>query len=638
MCGIAGVLAPLPPDEVRRRVRAMLEAQVHRGPDDEGIAVVVQPKTTLGLGSRRLAILDLSPQGHQPMHHSQTGDVLVYNGEIYNSPELRAELEARGHAFQGHSDTEVLLRAYECWGVDCFDRLRGMFAVSLWDARRKRVVLARDHVGIKPLYYARTSTGALVWASEVRAALASGLLPFRVDRRALMGYLAFGAAQEPLTIVEGLRMLAPGTLVELDTAGRESSPRAYWVLPRPESGPVAGDVVERGRMLLRTAVKRHLLSDVPLGVFLSSGLDSTAVAGLAHRAGDGVHTFTVSFPDDVNLDEGPRAQDIARRLGTTHHERRVDRQTALGWTQSFLERMDQPTMDGLNAYMVARAVRDEGIVVALSGQGGDEVFGGYRSFFGVRRWRRRLRIASWLAPSARARLAYLAASPLNRVVREKLADMARVGDDFTGLFFQHRRLFSSRDLATLCPDGTPEGLDATLVPEEARPSRHLIPGDAAASVRLLEMDFYLRNTLLRDGDVFGMANSMEVRVPFLDRDVVDWALRLPGRVFLPGTRSKPLLRAICREYYDPAQLRMSKRGFTPPLSIWMRGPLQDLVTSSLRRLEHTGLLRRAGLELVARAFAAEPDSAAWSRLWALVALGVWLERAGSGDRTVAEAS
>jgi len=638
MCGIAGILAPLPPAEVRKRIRAMLDAQVHRGPDDEGLAVVVQPKATFGLGSRRLAILDLSPLGHQPMHDPDTGDVLVYNGEIYNSPELREELEGRGHAFRGRSDTEVLLRAYESWGIDCLERLRGMFALALWDARRKRLVLARDHLGIKPLYYGRSSSGAVVWASEVRAALASGLLPFRVDPRGLVGYLAYGAAQEPLTLVEGLRMVAPGTLVELDAAGHEVSTRSYWILPRPETGPAAGDVIERGQMLLQRAVKRHLLSDVPLGVFLSSGLDSTAVAGLANRAGGGIHSFTVSFPDDPDLDEGPRAREIARRLGTTHHECRVDRETAVDWTQRFLERMDQPTMDGLNTYMVSRAVRDAGIVVALSGQGGDEVFGGYRTFFEVRRWRRRLRIARWLAPPARVRLARLAASRLARVVREKFGDMARVGDDFIGLFFQYRRLLSDGDLAALWTDGLPRGLDPTLVPEEARPSRHLIPGDAAASVRLLETDFYLRNILLRDGDAFGMANSMEIRVPFLDRDVIDWALRLPGAVFLPGTESKPLLRSLCRDLYDEAQLGMPKRGFSPPLSIWMRGPLRDLVDSSLRQLERTGLLRGSGLELVARAFFDEPESAAWSRLWALVVLGAWLERVGAGDRTVAEAS
>jgi asparagine synthase (glutamine-hydrolysing) len=637
MCGIAGILAPLPPDEVRRRIQSMLDAQVHRGPDDEGVAVVVQPKAALGLGSRRLAILDLSPLGHQPMHDPDTGHVLVYNGEIYNSPELREELEGRGHTFRGRSDTEVLLRAYETWGIDCFERLRGMFAAALWDARRQRLLLARDHLGIKPLYYGRSPSGAVVWASEVRAALASGLIPFRVDPRGLVGYLAYGAAQEPLTIVEGLRMVAPGTRVELDAWGHEVSTRSYWTLPQPDAGPAARDLIESGQALLERGVTRHLLSDVPLGVFLSSGLDSTAVAGLANRAG-GVHSFTVSFPDDPDFDEGPRAREIAQRLGTTHHECRVDLETATNWTQRFLERMDQPTMDGLNTYIVSRAVRDAGIVVALSGQGGDEIFGGYRTFFGVQRWLRGLRIARWLAPSARARLARLAASPLDRVMREKLGDMARIGDDFMGLFFQYRRLLSDGDLAALLLAGLPAGLDRTLLPEEARPSRHLIPGDPAASVRLLETDFYLRNVLLRDGDVFGMANSMEIRVPFLDRDVIDWALRLPGAVFLPGMQSKPLLRSLCRDFYDAAQLGMPKRGFTPPLSIWMRGPLRDLVESSLRQLEDVDLLRRSGIERVTRAFFKEPKSAAWSRLWALVVLGVCLGRLGTGDRTVAEAS
>lgn len=641
MCGIAGIIGELAEHEVKSALASMLDVQRHRGPDDEGVNVVQLGTATVGLGNRRLAILDVSPLGHQPMVNPDTGDVLAYNGEIYNFPELGRELERAGFSFRGRSDTEVLLRAYERWGLGCLDRLRGMFAFALWDARRRRLLLARDHLGIKPLYYASLPGRGFLCASEVRALIASGLVPFALDQRALAGYLAYGAVQEPLTILQGVLALLPGSWMEVDVSSRVLAQGKYWEIPRPDPErhrvPLKG-LVEEGRTVLEQAVRRHLVSDVSLGVFLSSGLDSTAVVGLARQvASTEVRAFTVSFPDDPQVDEGPIAGETARRLGVAHHECAVDSGTALRWAEQGLERMDQPAMDGLNTYMVSRAVREQGIVVALSGQGGDEVFGGYRSFRGVPCWYRRMRWLRLLAPEWRAALVRLATARMDSVVREKAQDVARTGPDLPGLYFHYRRLCSDGDMGRLGLAPSALGLTGSFHDSVLEGHRCLVPQDPTAMVGRLETVFYLGNTLLRDGDVFGMANSLEIRVPFLDRDLVEWAFRLPGSVLLPkGTPDKYLLRQMCADFYDPVQTRQPKRGFTPPFHQWLLGPLREVMEECLGIVKRSGLLAPEGVDRIREVFRREPRSAAWSRVWGLVALGYWLNRHAASTASVRE--
>ena len=631
MCGIAAIVGEFPREQVRDALRAMLAAQTHRGPDDEGMMSFEAGDAALGLGSRRLAILDVSPLGHQPMLNEDTGDALVYNGEIYNFQELRQTLEGAGFSFRSRSDTEVLLRAYEYWGIGCLERLRGMFAFALWDSRRRRLVLARDHLGIKPLYYAPLPGKGFLCASEVRPLLASGLIPPSIDRRALAGYLAYGAVQEPFSIVHGVLAAEPRSWLEVDVTGRVVAQGTYWELPYPYDGNHTASpeaLVEEGRGLLKRAVQRHLLSDVPTGVFLSSGLDSTAVLALARQtASEQVHAFTVTFPHDPEYDEGPLARDTARRLGAIHHECPVDEATALQWARQGLECMDQPAMDGLNTYIVSRAVRERGIVVALSGQGGDEVFGGYPSFRRVPRWYRRMRWLRPLAPEWRAALARLPITSLDTVAREKAQDIARTGPDLMGLYFHCRRLLSDGDLGRLGLSASALGLSPSLHSVKLDGTRYLLPHDPIASVVRLESIFYLGNTLLRDGDVFGMANSLEIRVPFLDRDLVEWAFRLRGEALLPrGAPDKFLLRRMFAESYAPTQTHQPKRGFTLPLSSWLLGPLREVMEECLRSLKATGMVAPEGVERLWQVFQREPGSAAWSRVWALVTLGYWLSQ------------
>jgi asparagine synthase (glutamine-hydrolysing) len=632
MCGIAALLGKHKPECAAAIMRTMNDFQAHRGPDDQGAVVLQVGDGIVGLGNRRLAILDLSPLGHQPMHNPDTGDVLVYNGEIYNSPELRRELQQAGFTFRGHSDTEVLLRAYQHWGVDCLRRLRGMFAFAMWDARRSRLLIARDHLGIKPLYYAAREGAWFVCASEVRALMSSGLVPPAVSQRALAGYLAYGAVQEPLTLYEGVFTLPRGSWKEFDALGRMTAQGTYWQFPRPEGARKRApqEVVEEGRALLQQSVRRHLLSDVRVGIFLSSGLDSTAVLGSAKQfqgATEHLHAFTVSFSDDPVYDEAAIARVTAARFGVQYHEYPVEESTALQWVRDGLAAMDQPSMDGFNTYMVARAVHEQGISVALSGMGGDELFAGYNSFRRVPRLYRALSRLAALPPSWRAAIARNLSLPMNSVVRSKAADIATAGPDFLAIYFHTRRLLSDQSLARLGLNPSELELSAGYQVPELSCDDWVVASDPVTSVARLESAFYLQNVLLRDTDVFGMAASLEIRVPLLDLDLVDWALRLPSEVLLPkGARSKQVLRSMCAGFFTPAQLEQGKRGFMPPIGLWLRGPLRDTMEESLCSLKNSGLIDPGGIAPVVQTFLREPRSPAWSRVWAMVTLGHWFEQ------------
>jgi asparagine synthase (glutamine-hydrolysing) len=636
MCGIAGIVGALSPNQVNGAIRAMLDAQLHRGPDDGGSTVKAVGGGTVGLGNRRLAIQDLSPFGHQPMVNQATGDVLVYNGEIYNSPVLRDLLRTDGFQFHGHSDTEVLLLAYERWGIECLKRLRGMFAFALWDARRSRLVVARDPMGIKPFYYAEKKDNWFVCASEVRALLQSKLLDPRIDRRSLAGYLAYGGVQEPLSIYEGIFSLPRGCWQERDEHGNVVASGTYWQFPPPEQSQRNRrliDVLDEGREILLESVRRHLLSDVRVGLFLSSGLDSIALLGLTPEKHN-LEAFTVSFPDHPKYNETLSAGAAAARYEVPFHDCPVSDSTAQHWIQNALGCMDQPSMDGFNSYIVSRAVREKGIVVGLSGLGGDEVFGGYNLF---RRVPRHYQAMTWLSPLpsfARTAAAWLGTIFRNDIVREKAHEIAKVNPGLIGLYFRHRRLVADAGLQAFGLSAKDLNLSDDFQVPELQYQGCYLPGDLLSSVARLDSAFYLQNILLRDSDVFGMANTLEIRVPFLDGDLIEWAFRLPGDVLLPKRAPlKYLLRQICADVYGKLPIASSKRGFVIPISEWLRGPLREVAQESLVFLHDSGLLDPVGINEVQELFRRGPDSPAWSRLWALVTLGFWLRTQGSGRPT-----
>lgn len=626
MCGIAAAIGSFRPERVRDAVSVMTRCQQHRGPDDEGVELVTGEGHSVALGSRRLAILDLTPAGHQPMRDEVTGNVLAYNGEIYNFLELKTELEAKGHSFSGRGDTEVLLIGYREWGTGVLDRLSGMFGFALWDARKQTLLVARDHLGIKPLYYSFTPEG-FACASEVNALLAGGLVSPSLDRRALAGYLAYGAVQEPLTIVEQIKALPAGSWMEVDSAGKKAGEGRYWDFPQIETSRQSeADLVGRGRELLERSISRHLLSDVPLGVFLSSGIDSTVVAGLSRKMSDqDVHAFTVAFPGAGDLDESPIAEASAKRLGLVFHNIAIDEKTCLDWAEAGLDSMDQPAMDGLNAYIVSRAVRGAGLTVALSGQGGDEVFGGYQSSQLIPKFEQLAAFGRVLPAGLRGPLAGALTRGRGYASSSKAHDVARA-PDIVSRYLNLRRALANRDLTQLgfAPDEL--GLDPNFLDTPMRRSAR-VRGDAVASVARLETTHYLGNTLLRDGDVYGMANSLEIRVPFLDRDVVDWAFSLPGSKLLPaGSKPKHLLRKMFSDILGPDQLDMPKRGFGLPMEGWLKGPLKQLKEDGLTAAIDSGLVKAEGVRAIERNYGADKYRSSWTRVWTLVALGRWLEK------------
>jgi asparagine synthase (glutamine-hydrolysing) len=667
MCGIAGAIrraAERRDAAVRPRskritgyVERMSEAERHRGPDGSGLWESSGQEVVFG--HRRLAILDLSPAGAQPMVDSDSGNAITYNGEIYNFWEIRRDLEGRGETFRSSSDTEVILKAYKCWGVDAVRRFRGIFALALWDARARAVHLVRDPMGIKPLYWTtvredHSGEEVVLFASELRALLASGVVPRRLDPAAVASYLWHGFVVGPGTIVEGVHLLPAATImtIEADRDGRrESSPRLrqYWHMP--SSLDRRTEVADLREELLST-VKMQLISDVPLGVFLSGGVDSSAVAALASDVAPGaVHTFTVGF-DVPAYDETRYARQVADAVGSRHTSLVLTEQSFQEQLPDAFTAIDQPTFDGINTYFVSRAARNAGMTVALAGTGGDELFGGYRSYVDIPR---AIRAGACLPLGEAGGLARRAfdgtvtlfarlASDLSwRVLKVaprqtrwgKIADVARVGRDTLGLYQVSYALFTRETQAALA---------ARVVRDAQRQQVYGLPAHVAGvwrdrierselrhAVSLLELSSFIGERLLRDTDGASMAVALEVRVPLLDHVLAEIVAGIdPVRRFSPPLK-KQLLRDVALGKLDPAIFDRPKSGFTLPIDTWARRRLRAQMEAVFADPE---LSRRVGLRgesvrMLWRSFLDGRPGLYWSRVWALYVLLCWCQTQAS---------
>ncbi|HLL90182.1 MAG TPA: asparagine synthase (glutamine-hydrolyzing) [Tepidisphaeraceae bacterium] len=625
MCGIAGLFDrnASPAAQIESAVAAMTAALRHRGPDDEGFSTARVGGHLLALGQRRLAIQDLSAAGHQPMAHP-AGSQLVFNGEIYNVRTLRTELESLGHRFVGQSDTEVLLHGLERWGTDYLRRLCGMYTLAFHDARHDRLLLARDPLGIKPLYVADVG-GRLLFASEVRALLASGLVSREPDPRGVAGLLAYGAVQQPATLFREIASFPPGCYAVYDATPASGKPVPFWRFPPPDPTVTEPGAVERVRQLADEAVRDHLISDVPVGVFLSSGLDSTIIAALAARHTRHLRSFTVGFADQPDLSELALARETAGLFGLDHTEIDITGSEAEAATLEWLDALDQPSVDGLNVFLISKVTRAHGIKVALSGQGGDELFGGYPSFADVPRLRRVLAALSWVPPGLRRTLCRLAATGRSEAVRQKLLDIAGTDGGTAALALQRRRAMSDAQLAALGITPAGLGLDASFQVPGAFGALPLEAGDVTHAVSVLESACYQGNMLLRDSDANGMAHGLEIRVPLLDQRLIDYAYAIPGPVRLPSGRAdKHLLRRAFFPELRASLLQQRKRGFTLPIRRWMTGPLRGLCEDALSELKRQPMIRPDGVDAVWRSFLTAPESPIWSRAFSLVVLGYYL--------------
>ena len=633
MCGIFGI-GSRQVEVCRDVVARALKSLAHRGPDDSGSVVIDGSSGTpyqIGFAHTRLAIIDLSPLGHQPMQDPVTGNWIVFNGEIYNFRELRKELEATGVEFKTYSDTEVILASYRVWGESCLTRLRGMFAFALWDTPRKRLMLARDPMGIKPLYY-HQSAETFIFASEVRTLLQTGLLPRKLDPTGVVSYLKFGSVYEPWTIVEGVKAVPPGHVLTLENGSL--SFREYWSplwsSAQLESNPQSGNgiaAIDNLSAILRDAVLSHLVSDVPVGVFLSGGIDSSALVAVLSHNGVRANTFSLVF-QEKEFNEGKYSQEVARRFGTEHHEIAVSQQDTLAVLPDALCAMDQPTIDGINTYLVSAKTRAAGVKVALTGLGADEMFAGYSNFRRVPKMeefserfgrlpkpaRQPLSAAMALFAGAGDRgrkLAELATSR-NSVHPYFLARMLFAAPERELLFSAQRRGTSQRDL---------EGpLEASLR-ESVAASQSL---DPVNRVSYLESHFYMLNTLLRDSDFMSMAHGLELRVPFLDRALVEACFRIPGVQKLAGNPPKGLLLASLGVELPKDIVNRPKRGFTLPFDNWLRGEMRPIVEDTLLKSswDQTSISANAARDVWNRFLAGETS---WSRPWSLFVLKRWCE-------------
>lgn len=600
----------------------------HRGPDDHGMEILPlqsQPGYCIGLAARRLAILDLSPAGHQPMYDPRSDCWIVFNGEIFNFREIRAELEKLGYSFNSRGDTEVLLKAYGQWGGACVDRLRGMFAFAVWDVKKERLLLARDQLGVKPLYYC-TVQGGLGFSSEVRALIGSGLVPRRVDPRGLASYLAFGAVQDRLTMVEGVYALPPGHALVWQNGSCQDW--AYWSLsevacrdPVTDSRAEAIDIVHR---ILVETISLHLASDVPLGVFLSGGVDSSSILALAaetHK--EPLATFSVVFPQR-EYSEVEHSDLVAQTFGSRHLKLEVREEQLLQSWPDALVSMDQPSIDGINTYMVSLACKRAGITVALSGLGGDEIFAGYSSFRSVPRMMRVQPYLRWMRPLWETTETHLGPPDANRLA--KLWALATENYPGSHPYFLSRALFLPSVIRTLLPQKPrQEFCDSGIggIPDFTESIRHL---DPVNQVSVLEGSTYMPNMLLRDTDCMSMAHSLEVRVPFADHRLWEHVLPLSGRLKLDSRMPKPLLVEAVRPRLPEKICLRRKMGFTLPFKEWLQGPLRNVIEHELCDAwdDFPWPLDPSVVSAVWDSFLRGKTN--WSRPWSLFVLKQWIRR------------
>ncbi|HVW19985.1 MAG TPA: asparagine synthase (glutamine-hydrolyzing), partial [Opitutaceae bacterium] len=626
MCGIAGFIDPNTSPEARASaVGAMCQAMLHRGPDDAGIES--QAEATLGM--RRLAIFDPA-HGHQPMRSPDGRFTLVFNGAVYNFRELRTEL-AGFWDFRTECDTEVLLAAYARWGEACLGRLRGMFAFAAWDASEQKLCLARDPFGIKPLYY-RQDGARLLFASEINGLLAARAFPAEIDPVAVADYLSWFSVPAPRTIYRGVATLRPGECA-IWRKGRLAihSSWSFGAIPGDiEPSSSREEFIFKLRGKLQDTIRAHMLADVPVGAFLSGGLDSAVIAGLMTQiSGSKLRTFSIGFEEPA-YSEASGAADTARFLGAEHHARVLTGKEVALDLERLLAAYDQPSGDGINTFYVSETAHAGGVKVALSGLGGDELFGGYPSFRNLPRLARWLGV--WQAMPAGPRNAVIARLRRGDTRRRKLADFLHHARDVHELASMQRRVFSEPGRRSLL---APEVLAASPGHSPFHPELGALRADLAESGPLeiasaWELRTYMADVLLRDSDVMSMRHSLELRVPFVDRPLVEWLWRQPAAYKYDSAQPKDTLAAAAGVELPPAVRHRPKHGFTLPFALWMRRQLKPFLdeTFSDGSINRSGLFQRLPVQARWEEFLQNDDTREWSRLWSLAVLINFVNRHG----------
>ena len=605
MCGLFGALFhQCNPTEVGQALKTMH----HRGPDYQ--SSWSNQNKTISLGHARLAIIDLSEAGQQPMQDPTSGNVIVFNGEIYNHLELRRELESVGIRFRGHSDTETLLMALGIWGEEIIPRLRGMFAFAMYHKASDAVLLGRDRLGIKPLYIGWRKQGGLLFSSEVRPML--HWTGAEISPQGVSSYLQRGCCPHGQLLYKNINEFPAGCWARLRSGSTFFEPVRFWPIamePPQSQNPIPNDPPEkpalRIRALLENAVQSHMLSDVPVACFLSGGMDSSILASMAARATPTgkLTTFSVGFAES-SYDESLYAEEVAQHIGTTHHHIELFEGEKLEMVESAIRAMDLPSIDGINTYLVSREAARHGFKVVLSGLGADEIFGGYpifRDFSWIRllsstpKWARR--VGTLFRPGFQL---------LTDIPKEKTGQ---------ALAWWWRRVWTGHDLQNL-------GMDVPIFESEISP--HL--RDSMAEISWGEISCYLRDMLLRDSDCMSMAHSLELRVPFLDAPLVEEVLALPSALKFNSRFPKSLLLNATKDLLPERSWNRPKMGFSFPMESWMRRPLRDFCRQGLELAQGHLALDLRQTELIWHRW--ESKKFIWPKLWALVVLGHYLDSKG----------
>lgn len=601
-------------------------ALAHRGPDDEGVFI----SEWCGLAQRRLSIIDLSQGGHQPMSTHDGRLSIAFNGEIYNFKELKFELQrvkqgdtTPAYMFRTNSDTEVILAAYLRWGAECVHHFNGMFAFAIWDKQKREVFIARDRLGIKPLYLHHTGK-EIIFSSELRALLASGMVKGKISPEALSDYLAYQTVHAPGCILKDVEMLLPGHRMYIHD-GHKVSTEAWWKLsdfkPSAKKDISAEEAKKQVRHLLLKSVERRLVADVPFGAFLSGGIDSSAVVGLMSEVSPGsVKTFSVTF-DEEAFSEAKYARMVAEKFKTDHHEIKLKPEDFRDELLDALHAMDHPSGDGPNTYVVSKATKNAGITMALSGLGGDELFAGYSIFPRMMQYRK----LQWLGliPAPLRSMPALALKTLKPgIATDKLYELLSLPNpNLASAYKLSRKVLTGKLQQTLYPASA----SMTNRVEEIAGTFKPHAGGLLTWVSQAEISTYMQNVLLRDTDQMSMAHALEVRVPFLDYTLVEYVLQLPDDIKNPLTPKKLLVDAL-GNLLPPEIVNRPKMGFTLPWESWMKNELKSLCEEKLKSLGQRGLLHAPVLDAMWNRFLKGDPAVSWSRIWYLVVLAFWLDK------------
>lgn len=622
MCGIAGFTVSADDSkDYQAVISAMIESLKHRGPDAKNY----WNNTHVYLGHARLSIIDLSETSNQPMHSSNGRYVIVYNGELYNYRDLKLELQRVAHGtenlpyfFKTNSDTEVVIAAYQRWGAECLNKFNGMYAFALYDTVENTLFVARDRVGIKPLYYTYRND-QLVFASEIRAVLSSNLVERKLNREAVQEYFLYQTVHAPNTIINDVKMLMPGHYMILKNG--DLYVKKYWDLNAFTSASNELDYQEtcqKTKELLFQAVERRLVADVPFGAFLSGGIDSSAVVGIMSKMSvQKVETFNVSF-DESEFSEAKYARKIAEKFGTSHHEIKLSPEDFLKQLPEAVNALDHPSGDGPNTYIVSKATKKAGITMALSGLGGDEVFAGYEVFKRMAEINKKSYLN--IIPGV---LRKIPASVLkiknNSVAGDKIYEvLSQEKINVTSAYPISRKVFSDQQVKELLKYRSDNGLGNLIGKIKLTDKDHLL-----SYVSALEMSSYMQNVLLRDADQMSMAVALEVRVPFLDYKLLEFVLSVKDEFKYPTTPKRLLIDSL-NDLLPNEVVNRPKMGFTLPWKHWLKNELKPFCEQNIRSLSERDFVNKGAILNLWQQFLKNDPRVTWSRIWHLIVLEHWL--------------